>query len=69
MEVLFDENKDRVLDGQSRLEWVEYYAARSEKFKRSLGNIYVSDEPPDVFARLERAAGVSLPRPRECPDE
>ncbi len=47
----------------SRLHWIEQQAARSEKFRRALTQVWAWDLPAESFVRLERAAGTPLPRP------
>jgi hypothetical protein len=54
-----------VTDDEDRLHWIEDQARGSERFRRSLANIYVwGTERDEVAARIEAAAGVRLPRPR-----
>ena len=51
---------------ESRIEWIEVQAGRSERFRRALANVWTwGNEPDDVAARLERAAGIRLPRPKD----
>ncbi len=50
-------------DDPSRLQWIERQARRSEKFRRALAQVRVSELPSGAFARLERAAGIRLARP------
>jgi hypothetical protein len=46
------------------LRWIEEQAARSEKFRKALGSVQVfGDLPDEVALRVERAAGIRLPRP------
>ena len=46
----------------SRLEWVETHAAQSDRFRCTLGNLYLNRETDDVRERVERAAAGPLPR-------
>jgi hypothetical protein len=51
-------------DDESRVAWIEEHARTSERFRSSLANVWISGEVrDDVFARIEAAAGVPLPRP------
>lgn len=46
-----------------RLAWIERSAAESARFRRALRNVWIwRTAPPDVFARVERAAGAPLAR-------
>jgi hypothetical protein len=54
-----------VVDDEPRLLWVEEQAAASERFRRTLATVWIWNLPDAVFERMERAAGVPLPRPRE----
>lgn len=57
---------------EDRLRWIEDEAERSPNFRKALGSVWIArDVPPDVFLRVERAAGTELawpavgpPRPR-----
>jgi len=40
----------------SRLDWVEVQAARSDRFRRTLGNLYLNRESDAIRRRVERAA-------------
>ena len=54
-----------ITDDADRLAWVEQQAGVSDRFRRSLANVYVWGELPDeVSQRVENVAGVRLPRPR-----
>jgi hypothetical protein len=54
-----------VSEDESRVRWIEEHAARSARFRRALANVRTwGNEPDEVAARLERAAGVPLARPR-----
>jgi hypothetical protein len=50
---------------ESRLAWMEERAAASPRFREALQRIHVWSEPPEVFERIERAAGAPLRRPGE----
>ena len=52
-----------VSDDPSRLRWIERQAARSEKFRQALTQVWAWELPSDSFLRLERAAGTKFPRP------
>lgn len=59
-------------EDEARIRWVEEEAERSPAFRKALANVWISDLPPDVFLRVERAAGTELawpvvgpPRPRQ----
>jgi hypothetical protein len=61
MEVLVTKDDDRIA-------WVEEQARVSDRFRSSLANAYVWGCVPDRLAeRVERAAGVPLPRPTARP--
>ena len=54
-----------ITDDEDRLRWVEAEAQKSEPFRRSMANMYVWGVHRDaVAARVEAAARVRLPRPR-----
>ncbi|MGO9874060.1 MAG: hypothetical protein ACLPVY_09700 [Acidimicrobiia bacterium] len=54
-----------VADDDDRLCWLEEQARDSSPFRRSLANVHLWGEVRDeVAARVEAAAGVRLPRPR-----
>jgi len=54
---------------ESRVRWIEEQAAGSPRFRTALANVWTwGTEPDDVAARLERAAGVRLKRPKEWPE-
>ena len=58
LEVLIDEDEDR-------LRWIEAQAATTRAFRRSLANVLIwGSEPDAVAARVERAAGIPLTKPR-----
>ncbi len=47
-----------------RLAWIERSAAESPRFRQALRNVWIwRAAPPDVFARVERAAGAPLADP------
>jgi hypothetical protein len=53
--------EDFITEDADRLAWVEQQAARSERFRRALGNVRIDSEvSTEAFRRLERAAGASL---------
>ena len=56
MEVFINRDEDR-------LAWVEEQAAASDRFRRSLANVYIWEHGDDVLRRVERVAGVMLPDP------
>jgi uncharacterized protein DUF6869 len=49
--------------GDDRLDWIERRAAASPRFREALRRIHAWSLPPEIFERLERAAGASLPLP------
>lgn len=52
-----------------RLEWLEEQARVSDRFRRSLANVWIGGEVrSDVFLRVERAAGAGIPWPRNHGD-
>jgi hypothetical protein len=54
-----------VSDDESRVRWIEDQAAQSDRFRRALANVWTwGTEPNAIASRLERAAGVRLPRPK-----
>ncbi len=54
-----------VSNDESRIRWIEEQAARSPRFRRALANVWTwGTESNEVAARLERAAGVRLERPK-----
>lgn len=55
--------EDFVDDDESRLVWIEERAAASPRFREALQRIWIWSLPPEVFERVERAAGAPLPRP------
>ena len=58
-----------ISDDADRLEWVEQQARVSDRFRRSLANVWIGGEVrADVFVRVELAAGVLLPWPRNYGD-
>jgi hypothetical protein len=48
---------------EDRLVWIERRAASSARFRQALAHVWIWSLEPDVFARVERAAGVPLARP------
>lgn len=46
-----------------RLAWIEQRAAESPRFRQALQRIWIWSLPPEVFARVERAAGAPLAVP------
>lgn len=48
---------------EDRLQWFETQAARSADFRQALGTVRISNEPTEVFDRLQRAAGTRLAVP------
>jgi hypothetical protein len=52
-------------EDEGRLAWVEERAAVSPRFREALQRIHVWSLPPEVFTRIERAAGARLPVPEE----
>jgi hypothetical protein len=48
-----------------RIAWIEERAAASSRFREALQRNWIWSLPPEVFARIERAAGAPLPVPRE----
>jgi hypothetical protein len=46
-----------------RLVWIEERAAASPRFRQALTHVWIWSVEPEVFARVERAAGVPLARP------
>jgi len=48
-----------------RIAWIEERAAASTRFREALQRIWIWSLPPEVFARIERAAGAALPVPSE----
>jgi hypothetical protein len=50
---------------EDRLVWIEKRAAESSRFREALQRIWIWPLPPEVFERVERAAGAPLPVPRE----
>jgi hypothetical protein len=60
--------EDFIEADESRLAWIEEQAANSERFRRALRVMHVwGVHRNDVAARIERAAGGALPRPRLWP--
>jgi hypothetical protein len=55
--------EDFITEDVDRLAWVESQAARSERFRRVLANVWIAELSPEAFHRIERAAGVPLHRP------
>jgi hypothetical protein len=56
--------EDFLIEDADRLAWVEAHAARSERFRRALGDVFIADwASPETFLRIERAAGVKLSWP------
>jgi hypothetical protein len=55
--------EDFVCDDEERLLWIEEEAARSPNFRKALANVWVWQLPPEVFLRLEGAAGAPLAWP------
>lgn len=47
---------------EDRLVWIEQRAATSARFRQALARVWIWSLAPDVFARVERAAGVALNR-------
>ena len=50
---------------EDRLVWIEERAAASSRFRQALAGVWIWRLSPEVFARVERAAGVPLRRPTE----
>jgi uncharacterized protein DUF6869 len=50
-------------DGDDRLDWIERRAAASPRFREALLGIHAWSLPPEIFERLECAAGAPLPLP------
>jgi hypothetical protein len=50
---------------EDRLLWIEQRAASSARFRQALACVWIWSLEPEVFARVERAAGVPLARPSE----
>jgi hypothetical protein len=50
---------------EDRLVWIEERAASSARFRQALAEVWIWSLEPHVFARVERAAGMPLPRPAE----
>ncbi|HEY3550835.1 MAG TPA: hypothetical protein VGK69_07270 [Gaiellaceae bacterium] len=50
---------------EDRLVWIEARAGASSRFRDALRRIWVWSLPPEVFGRIERAAGAPLPVPKE----
>ena len=49
---------------EDRLAWIERSAGESLRFRKALQNVWIwRVAPPDVFARVERAAGAPLANP------
>lgn len=48
-----------------RLVWIEDRAASSARFRQALACVWIWNLEPEVFARVERAAGVPLATPAE----
>lgn len=55
--------EDFISDDEATITWVEEQAARSERFRRALGNVWIWELSPATFDRVERAAGVPLAHP------
>ncbi len=55
--------EDFITEDADRLAWVESQAARSERFRQALANVWIAELSPETFHRTERAAGVPLHRP------
>ena len=54
-----------ITEDLDRLAWLEQHASLSGRFRRAFANVYVWGELPDeIAARVEGAAGMRLPRPR-----
>jgi hypothetical protein len=50
---------------ESRLLWIEEQASKSGRFRRALANVWTwGSEPDAIAARLEKAAGTRLARPK-----
>jgi hypothetical protein len=57
--------EDAIYDADECVSWLEDRAAASTRFKQALGMVWVwSMVRTERFARIERAAGQTLPRPR-----
>jgi len=50
-------------DSEDDLAWLEEQAECSPRFREALKRVWIWDHPPEVFDRVERAAGGPLPRP------
>jgi hypothetical protein len=48
---------------ESRLAWIEERADAAERFREALQRVWVWSLPPEILARVERAAGAPLPLP------
>jgi hypothetical protein len=55
--------EDFISDDEDRLIWIERRAAASARFRDALRHVWISKLGPNVFARVERAAGEELARP------
>jgi hypothetical protein len=57
--------EDAIYDADECVSWVEARATSSPRFKQALGMVWIwNDVSAERFARIERAAGRPLPRPR-----
>jgi hypothetical protein len=55
--------EDFIKDDRDRVAWVEEQAARSARFRRALGNVWIDNAVShETLLRIERAAGVELAR-------
>ncbi len=52
---------------EDRVWWIEAEAERSPNFRKALANVWIDDLPPELFLRIERAAGTELARPSARP--
>jgi hypothetical protein len=51
---------------EHRLAWIESRAASSARFRDALACVWIWSVEPEVFARVEQAAGVPLARPKQA---
>jgi len=56
--------EDFITTDEDRLRWIERRADESPRFREALRGVWVWELPPDTFARVERAAGAPLARPK-----
>jgi hypothetical protein len=57
--------EDAIYDSDERVSWLEARAASSRRFQQALGMVWIWNQvSAGRLARIERAAGRTLPRPR-----